>query len=61
MLGPPLGGAAIGVFGPVVTVLANAVSYLLSALGIRAIAVAGVLMLATPVLLPWREKSRLLW
>ena len=37
MLGPPLGGAAIGLFGPVVTVLANAVSYLLSALGIRAI------------------------
>jgi hypothetical protein len=37
MLGPPLGGAAIGLFGPVTTVLADAVSYLLSALGIRAI------------------------
>ena len=37
MLGPPLGGAAIGLFGPVVTMVANAVSYLLSALGIRAI------------------------
>lgn len=36
-LGPPLGGAAIGLFGPVVTVLADAVSYLLSAAGIRAI------------------------
>ena len=36
-LGPPLGGAAIGLFGPVTTVVANAVSYLLSALGIRAI------------------------
>ncbi len=36
-LGPPLGGAAIGIFGPVATVLADAVSYLLSALGIRAI------------------------
>ncbi|MGW1954824.1 MFS transporter [Streptomyces sp. NPDC001920] len=36
-LGPPLGGAAIGVFGPMATVLADAVSYLLSALGIRAI------------------------
>ncbi|TCO54810.1 putative MFS family arabinose efflux permease [Actinocrispum wychmicini] len=36
-LGPPLGGAAIGVFGPVTTVLANAVSFLLSAVGIRAI------------------------
>ncbi|WP_329386524.1 MFS transporter [Streptomyces sp. NBC_01351] len=37
VLGPPLGGAAIGLFGPVMTVVANAVSYLLSALGIRAI------------------------
>ncbi|WP_211335973.1 MFS transporter [Nocardia pseudobrasiliensis] len=37
MLGPPLGGAAIGLFGPVVTVVLNAVSFLLSAMGIRAI------------------------
>lgn len=37
MVGPTLGGAAIGVFGPVTTVLADAVSYLLSALGIRSI------------------------
>jgi MFS family permease len=37
VLGPPLGGAAIGLLGPVTTVLANAVSFLLSALGIRAI------------------------
>ncbi|MPY52940.1 MFS transporter [Streptomyces acidicola] len=37
MLGPPLGGTMIGVFGPVVTVVADAVSYLLSAVGIRAI------------------------
>lgn len=37
MLGPPLGGAAIGLFGPVMTVVADAVSYLLSALGVRAI------------------------
>jgi MFS family permease len=37
MLGPPLGGAAIGLLGPVTTVLADAVSYLLSALGLRAI------------------------
>jgi len=36
-LGPPLGGAAIGVFGPVATVIADAASYLLSAAGIRAI------------------------
>jgi MFS family permease len=35
-LGPPLGGAAIGLLGPVTTVLADAVSYLLSAAGIRA-------------------------
>ncbi|MEO3926383.1 MFS transporter [Micromonosporaceae bacterium B7E4] len=32
--GPPLGGALIGLLGPVVTVTADAVSYLLSALGI---------------------------
>ncbi|MFI6656565.1 MFS transporter [Streptomyces sp. NPDC050523] len=37
VLGPPLGGASIGLFGPVMTVVANAVSFLLSALGIRAI------------------------
>ncbi|MFF8644175.1 MFS transporter [Streptomyces sp. NPDC015345] len=37
MLGPPLGGAVIGVFGPMATLAADAVSYLLSALGIRAI------------------------
>ncbi|MEV4759035.1 MFS transporter [Micromonospora sp. NPDC049559] len=36
-VGPPLGGAAIGLFGPVTTVLADALSYLLSALGITAI------------------------
>ncbi|MEV5606870.1 MFS transporter [Streptomyces sp. NPDC052225] len=36
-LGPPLGGAAIGVFGPLTTVVADAVSYLLSAVGVRAI------------------------
>nr|WP_234016853.1 MFS transporter [Streptomyces sp. LaPpAH-108] len=37
IVGPPLGGAAIGLLGPVVTVVADAVSYLLSALGLRAI------------------------
>jgi hypothetical protein len=37
MLGPPLGGVAIGLLGPAVTVLANAASFLLSAAGIRAI------------------------
>jgi MFS family permease len=36
-LGPPLGGAAIGLLGPVTTVVVNAASFLLSALGIRAI------------------------
>jgi MFS family permease len=36
-VGPPLGGAAIGIFGPVTTVVVDAVSYLLSALGITAI------------------------
>jgi MFS family permease len=37
VVGPPLGGAAVGFFGLVTTVLADAVSYLLSAAGIRAI------------------------
>jgi predicted MFS family arabinose efflux permease len=36
-VGPPLGGALIGVLGPVITVILDAISYLLSALGIRAI------------------------
>jgi MFS family permease len=36
MIGPPLGGAAIGLLGPVTTVLADAISYLLSAVGIGA-------------------------
>ncbi|MEU1788608.1 MFS transporter [Streptomyces sparsogenes] len=36
IIGPPLGGAAIALLGPVATVVADAVSYLLSALGIRA-------------------------
>jgi MFS family permease len=37
VVGPPLGGAAIGLLGPVTTVIADAISYLLSALGIGAI------------------------
>ncbi|MFE2330359.1 MFS transporter [Streptomyces sp. NPDC059385] len=36
IIGPPLGGAAIGFLGPLAAVVADAVSYLLSALGIRA-------------------------
>jgi MFS family permease len=36
-VGPPLGGAAISLLGPVVTVIADAVSYLLSAVGVLAI------------------------
>jgi MFS family permease len=36
-LGPPLGGLAMGLLGPVTTVVANAASFVLSALGIRAI------------------------
>jgi MFS family permease len=38
-VGPPLGGAAIGLFGPVTTVVADGLSYLLSALAITAIRV----------------------
>ncbi|MFD8976282.1 MFS transporter [Streptomyces sp. NPDC059593] len=37
VVGPPLGGALIALLGPVATVAADAVSYLLSAGGIRAI------------------------
>ncbi|MEU5364385.1 MFS transporter [Streptomyces sp. NPDC005925] len=37
MLGPPLGGAAVGLLGPVTTVLVDAASFLLSALGLRAV------------------------
>ncbi|MFJ4651383.1 MFS transporter [Nocardia sp. NPDC088792] len=36
-LGPPLGGTAISVFGPVTTVVVDAVSYVCSALGLAAI------------------------
>lgn len=38
-VGPPLGGVLIGALGPVVTVLLNAVSFVLSALCIRSIEV----------------------
>jgi MFS family permease len=37
ILRPPLGGAAFALFGPVITVIANAASFLLSAIAIRAI------------------------
>ncbi|GIF14509.1 putative MFS family arabinose efflux permease [Actinoplanes teichomyceticus] len=37
MIGPPLGNAAIGRFGPVTTVLVDAISYLLSAVGLAAL------------------------
>ncbi|MER6328767.1 MFS transporter [Streptomyces sp. NPDC001034] len=37
VLGPPLGGAVVGLLGPVTTVAADALSYVLSAFGIRAI------------------------
>ncbi|MFD7911130.1 MFS transporter [Streptomyces sp. NPDC059752] len=36
-VGPPLGGAAIGLFGPVTTVVADALSYLFSALCLTSI------------------------
>jgi MFS family permease len=38
-LGPPLGGAAIGLLGPVTTVIADALSYLCSAAAIAAIGI----------------------
>ncbi|MFC7528392.1 MFS transporter [Actinoplanes sp. GCM10030250] len=37
VVGPPAGGAAVGLFGPVLTVTANAVSFLLSAVALRGI------------------------
>lgn len=37
VIGPPVGGAAIGLLGPVTTLVIDAMSYLLSALGITAI------------------------
>lgn len=37
VLGPPLGGVAVGLFGPIATVAANAASFLLSGAGLRAI------------------------
>ncbi|MCX5044431.1 MFS transporter [Aldersonia sp. NBC_00410] len=37
IVGPPVGGAAIGLWGPVTTVVIDAASYLLSALGVSAI------------------------
>ncbi|MEU2039671.1 MFS transporter [Nocardia niwae] len=37
VLGPPVGGAAIGLLGPVTTIAVDAASYLLSALGLTAI------------------------
>src|SRR6201991_942511 len=43
--GPPLGGALIGLLGPVITVMADALSYLLSALGVLRIRAGDV---ATP-------------
>ena len=42
MLGPPLGGAAIGLLGPVTTVVADAVSYLLSAVGLSALGMGAI-------------------
>jgi MFS family permease len=42
VVGPPLGGAAIGLFGPVTTVFADALSYLLSAVGITCAGTDGV-------------------
>ncbi|MFJ8823960.1 MFS transporter [Streptomyces sp. NPDC102467] len=36
-IGPTLGGAAIGAFGPLTTIVGDALSYVLSAIGVRAI------------------------
>ncbi|WP_231619095.1 MFS transporter [Nonomuraea sp. SBT364] len=55
-LGPPLGTAAIGLVGPVASVAANAVSFLLSAAGIRAIG--GHEPSAAPTAAPSRPRAR---
>jgi MFS family permease len=47
-VGPPLGGALIGLLGPVVTILADAFSYLLSALAVRRIRGGDVAALREP-------------
>ncbi len=51
-LAPPLGGAAIGLFGAVTTIAADAVSYLLSALGIGMIGRTAEPPLARPAARP---------
>ncbi|MEV5970511.1 MFS transporter [Streptomyces sp. NPDC051921] len=48
LLGPPLGGALVGVLGPVAAVAADAAGHLLSALGIRAITVREPLPVRAP-------------
>jgi MFS family permease len=55
-VGPPLGGALIGMLGPVVTVLADAFSYLLSAFAVRRVPGGSVGRPATrvPLLGGWR-------
>ncbi|MFB7830672.1 MFS transporter [Streptomyces sp. NPDC056056] len=63
VVGPPLGGALVAFAGPVATVLVDALSYLLSAAGIRAIRVreptptreAGAGMRAGDLLEGWRH------
>ncbi len=42
VLGPPLGGAAIGLFGPVTSMVADAVSYLLSAVGLSVLGMGAI-------------------
>ena len=56
VLGPPLGGAAFALLGPVATVVADAASYLLSALGIRAIGAGRETTLRLPTARPPRVK-----
>lgn len=53
VVGPTLGGAAIGLLGPVVTIAADAVSYLLSALGVTAIGGGEPAPTAPPSRLTW--------
>ncbi|MFD8374561.1 MFS transporter [Streptomyces sp. NPDC059688] len=60
IVGPPLGGVGIGLLGPLATVVADAVSYLLSALGLRAMggAMGGAMDGATDGQEPRPERRR---
>ncbi|MFC8047486.1 MFS transporter [Nocardia sp. NPDC057353] len=60
-VGPPVGGALVSIFGATVTVLIDAISYLLAALGIRSIATAEPEPLRVGPKAHWRSEIRSGW